>query len=109
VPEVVKFVGGLLAVIGIALLFVSPVLGLLVLALVGVLGVVSGIKTREKRHAELLEATQHPVKQRPVEPPATSASNVIKERLSELEQLRSDGLVSDDEYETKRQEILDSL
>lgn len=43
------------------------------------------------------------------EPPASDATTAVEERLSTLDQLLREGLIDRDDYETKRQEILDDL
>jgi hypothetical protein len=57
-PEGVKFVGGLMIIAGLVLLFVVPVVGVLLLVLAAIIGVVSVMKTREKHHAEIVEAAK---------------------------------------------------
>jgi hypothetical protein len=43
------------------------------------------------------------------EPPSTQSGRTVNERLRELQQLRDDGLVTSEEHETRRRQILDSL
>ena len=105
--EGMKFVGGLLAVVGIVLLFVATPVGVLVLAVVGILGVVSVIRTRESRHDELVQATQRGSAPQP--PPVPEPQVETRARLTNLEKLRRDGLISEDEYEAKRSRIIDEI
>ncbi len=49
------------------------------------------------------------VMQQHVPPPTGPAEKTPKERLAALEELRSQGLVNDDEFKQKRQQILDEI
>ena len=100
-PESVKFLGGLMIIVGLALLLVVPPLGFLLLLLAAIIGVLSVVKTREKRHAEVVDAARTGV--------AVRTDNSAQHRLTQLEQLRRDGLVSNAEYEEKRKKIVEDL
>ena len=61
-----------------------------------------------------LESTvaQAPVKEEikePVKPVETSSNNDIKARIEKLNELHSQGLITDEEYEKKKKDIIDSL
>ncbi len=99
VHEVVKIVGGIAWPVGFVLLFVIPTFGILVLLLAIVLSVLSIVWTRQRRHAELVQATRPPT----TTPKATDA------RLAETEELKASGVISDAEYTQMRQRILDEL
>lgn len=56
--EVVKIVGGVTWLAGFVFLFIVPVFGVAILAVALLLSVWSVQKTREKRHAELLDSVR---------------------------------------------------
>jgi hypothetical protein len=49
------------------------------------------------------------LRDRPADPPRTAAERSVDDRLRELQHLRDEGLVTAEEYETRRTAILDSI
>lgn len=100
--ELAKAVGGIAWAIGIVFLFVDPGFGIpiLLVALTATIWVTT--KTRQKRHEEIVAAQRKSETPAPSQPP-------VSERLAELDKIREAGGLSDEEYETRRQQILDSL
>ena len=102
--ELVKAVGGISWAVGLIMLFAEPSLGLLILLFALVATLYVRAKDREKKHKELLQATEKG--HRPV---VTAAPPSVSERLTELARLRDAGTIKEGEYEAKRKNILDSL
>ena len=44
-----------------------------------------------------------------VQPPPTSASDETRSRLRELDRLRTDGTINNDEYQARRSELLGTI
>ncbi len=105
--ELVKFVGGISWVIGILFLFAVPPIGFLILLVALLCTIYATSKTREKRHAELLAASSSQTTA-PAQPASTPQPSVAS-RLDELEKLKEAGTLTDEEYQEKRRQILDSL
>ena len=110
--NVIKTVGGLLWLAGIALLFFEPNLGWLILAAAFASTIYVMMRERDRVSEELVEQVEG--EPRPdIEPSAptmaTTDPRPASERLAELEELREAGAITEAEYEGKRREILDSI
>jgi len=114
----VKVAGGILWFVGLILLLVFPPVGFLLLIVALILSILSLGWTRQARHDEQMEAqatTASAVaaaavpQQPPLPPPAPDAIASAQERLQGLQQLHNDGLITDDEYEQKRKNIVDEM
>ena len=98
--ELAKFVGGVSWIVGVLLLFIVPEIGWVVLLVALLATIWVTTKTRERRHQELLAAQGRTESQAPAS---------VSDRLAELDKIREAGGLSDEEYQDKRQQILDSL
>ena len=104
--ELVKLIGGFAWVIGLVLFFaVDPTAGMVVLAVAILATLWSRAKDRERKHAELVHASQ---KAAPAPAPQPARLSTA-ERLANLDALRQTGTISSDEHAAKRQAILDDL
>lgn len=113
----VGFVGGLIFVC-IGLFIVIPTFGafgLLWTLIAVVITVMNGVNTFGKKGIPTLEVYTEDDTQQVQSPPSTGqtpvASNTLdaKGRLRQLESLREAGLLTKEEYEQKRKEILNDL
>ena len=113
----VGFVGGLIFVC-IGLFIVIPAFGafgLLWTLIAVVITVMNGVNTFGKKGIPTLEVCTEDDTQQVQSPPSTGqtpvASNTLdaKGRLRQLESLREAGLLTKEEYEQKRKEILNDL
>lgn len=104
--EIVKVVGGIAWLVGLILLFVNAALALLVLLIALILSVLSLVWTRQRRHDDLLEAAKGGAASAAARAPVPKDTQA---RAAELESLRAAGTISDDEYERKRQLIIDDI
>ena len=113
----VGFVGGLIFVC-IGLFIVIPAFGafgLLWTLIAVVITVMNGVNTFGKKGIPTLEVYTEDDTQQVQSPPSTGqtpvASNTLdaKGRLRQLESLREAGLLTKEEYEQKRKEILNDL
>jgi hypothetical protein len=96
--------------LGLVLLFTIPLLGVPVLIAALVLSILTGISVREDRHKELIEATKSAaVTNEPPSSPNPAKDLSPEGRLGQLAKWREDGLITNDEYDQKRQEIIDEL
>lgn len=101
--ELAKIIGALVWIVGLVLLFVLWPVGVLVLVLAVIISIYTATKTREKRHKEIVQAASQGRPAPSKRAPSTS------ERLEELNRLREQGAISDDEYMSMRRDILDQL
>lgn len=102
--ELVKIVGGISWVLGLVMWVADPTLAMLALVVAIICTIYSVSKTREQRHKELVTAqTVRPVAGASVKSPS------VAERLAELDKLKASGAINNDEYQAKRQQILDSI
>lgn len=103
--EVAKFVGAMFWLFGLVFLFLLPPFGMFILLIAVLISVFTATKTRGRRHNEIVGAVG---KIPPAAQPSTSAPppHSVADRLAELTKLRDTGLVSEEEYQTKRQDIL---
>ena len=101
--EVFKFLGVVLWIGGAALFVVEPLLGVMILLIALLFTLWVLYKDREKKHAELIKASQKAI---PTAPPHSPS---VSDRLAELDSLKEAGTITDEEYEVKRQDILGSL
>lgn len=101
--ELVKIVGALAWIVGLITLFLFPPVGMLVLLVAGVISIYTATKTRDKRHKDLVRAASQASK------PTQKTAPSLSDRLKELEQLKEQGAISDEEYEKMRQQVLDQL
>jgi regulator of replication initiation timing len=75
----------------------------------------SAEQERLRAEMEALKQELHTIRQTPAAVPVVSQphqaepTDSIKNRLRQLQDLRNENLISEDEYQAKRQEILDSL
>ena len=100
--ELAKAMGGVAWVIGIVAVVLEPIVGIIILVIALMLTLWVRSKDREQKHAQLVQAAQEPA-----QPAAQPAS--VSDRLAELDRLKAAGALTDEEYETKRQDIIGSL
>lgn len=74
-----------------------------VIIVVVVFAVWSSMLRRDQQHDEVVSAIKGKTQDK------TPHSRTAEERLAEIDSLRESGALSDEEYEAKRKEILDSI
>jgi ABC-type transport system involved in cytochrome bd biosynthesis fused ATPase/permease subunit len=107
----VKVIGAVLWFVGFILLFVAFPFGFMILVVALILSILSLTWTRQARYDQQIDAqaaTTAAVKAATAQqtPPPTESSS---DRLRDLRQLHDDGLITDDEYEQKRRNIVDEM
>lgn len=104
VLEATKFVGALIWIAAIITLFLVPAASIPLFFVAVLVSAYTWRKTREKRHAELVSAASHSGQQQSAKKPVPPS-----ERLQKLSRLKEQGVITEEEYERKRQEIVDQL
>ncbi len=113
--EIVKLAGGLAWPVGLIVLFLLPPLGLTILFFAIVLTILSTSWTRQRRHNELVQAASPPMRSPtiasdpPVAPELTTPSKDAQARLADIDELKTSGAISEDEYIQLRRRILDEV
>jgi hypothetical protein len=106
--ELLKAVGGVALIMGAALLFLMPEMGIILLLFAGVVGALSVTWTRRERNEQTI-ATMRSAKANHAPSTTMAASSDPAVRLRRLEELRNSGALSDQEYASKRSQILDDI
>jgi hypothetical protein len=107
--EVIRLVGALSWLLGLLLLLLFPPLGLLILLLALVLSILSVTRTRRERHEELIAAMKAPAPVSAPTSPTPAADLPPEARLGQLKKWLEDGLITQTEYDEKRQAVIDSI
>jgi len=106
-----KFAGVLAYPIGLFAMFTGNLLtGLLILIFAVVMSIASvmrGAEAREERRAAALSADIATVRRTPKT--SKTAQPSVADRLAKLDALRADGVLTDEEYERRRAEIIAEL
>ena len=74
-----------------------------------VLGVIISVSNASAATSKAPEVRVVPPEPAPASPAPVDETSAVQKRLTDLEGLRSKGLISDDEFQAKRQKILDDL
>jgi hypothetical protein len=74
-----------------------------------VLGVIISVSNASAAASKAPEFRVVPPEPAPASPAPVDETSAVQKRLTDLEGLRSKGLISDDEFQAKRQKILDDL
>jgi ABC-type transport system involved in cytochrome bd biosynthesis fused ATPase/permease subunit len=110
--SVVKVVGAILWFVGFIALFVAAPFGIVLLGFALVLSILSLTWTRQARYneqKEAQEATTAAIEAATAQQVLAPSPESAADRIRDLKQLHDDGLITDDEYEQKRKDIVDEM